>query len=250
METPNLWHKRYLSGLKIAFLLLVATLASLPSLAQVDVMGSRENLPNYDERFLTYGFTLGGHTSSLRPKFSEAFRSPDYSDTFNILPGTPFGFSIGFLANFRMAEYLDVRLMPKVAFYDYTLKFETVQQETEAEQVFADFTTVDIPISLKFKSQRRGNHRVFVTGGMTPIIDVTGKKQREENFENGLRLTGNNLTADVGFGADFYFPLFKFSPEIRYSYGVKDVLENRTNQVGRAFDRLGTHIIGVYLVFN
>ncbi|EMR03595.1 type IX secretion/gliding motility protein PorT/SprT [Cesiribacter andamanensis] len=250
METTHLWHKRHLSGLKISLLSLLLALACLPARAQVETRGSQENLAGYDDRFLTYGFTLGGHTSTLRPKFSEAFADPSFSDTLNIIPGVPFGFSIGFLANFRLAQYLDFRVMPKVAFYDYTLKFETRQQEATTRDALADFTTIDIPLSLKYKSQRRGNHRMFITGGMTPIIDVTGKKQREENTEGGLRLTGNNLTADVGIGADFYFPLFKFSPEIRYSYGVRDVLQNKENQLGRAFDRLGTHIIGVYLVFN
>jgi hypothetical protein len=250
MEAAHLWYKRHLSGIKISFLGLMLSLATLPVQAQMDTRGDRENLPGYDDRFLTYGFTLGGHTSTLRPKFSEAFRSPSFGDTLNIIPGVPMGFSIGFLANFRAAEFLDIRLMPKVAFYDYTLKFETADQDAATKDALADFTTIDIPLSLKYKSQRRGNHRMFVTGGMTSIIDVTGKKQREVNTEAGLRLSGNNLTADVGFGVDFYFALFKFSPEIRYSYGVRDVLENKENQLGRAFDRMGTHIIGVYLVFN
>lgn len=250
METTYFWHQRHLSGLKITLLLLLLLLAGKPLLAQE---GSREYyLPAYDDRFLTYGFTIGGHTSTLRTKFSTEFTQQNsFTDTLNILPKNAFGFSIGFLASFRAAEYLNIRVMPKVAFYDYALAFETSGPNTEdTKDLVVDFTTVDIPVSLKFHSMRRGNHRMFLAGGVTPIIDVTGKKKKEENTESGLRLDGNNLTADVSFGADFYFPLFKFSPEIRYSYGLRDVLDNKTNKVGRAFDRLGTHIIGVYLVFN
>ncbi len=248
METTHFWHKRHLLSLKVTLLLLLA-LAGKPLLAQE----SREYyLPTYDDRFLTYGFTLGGHTSTLRPKFSNGFiEDGAFRDTINILPRNAFGFSIGFLANFRAAEYLTIRVMPKVAFYDYALKFETTPSiANPPSDVVVDFTTVDIPISLKFRSMRRENHRMFMAAGVTPVIDVTGKKKREENSESGLRLRGDNLTADVSFGADFYFPLFKFSPEIRYSYGLRDVLDNKSNQVGRAFDKLGTHIIGVYLVFN
>lgn len=140
--------------------------------------------------------------------------------------------------------------MPGVGFYDYKLSFVTTPNAEKLPDIVVDFTTANIPVSLKFNSQRRGNHRMFMTGGVTPIIDITGKKKREENFESGLRLNGNNLTADVGFGADFYFPLFKFSPEVRYSYGLKNILENKNSDVGQAFDRLGSHMIGVYLVFN
>lgn len=245
MEISRFRHQCHLHGYQIAFIFLML-LGTFSAQAQE----SREyNLPNYDNRFVTFGFTLGGHTATLRPKFSPTFAS-QFQDTLNILPANAFGFSIGFLANFRAAEYLNVRIMPKVAFYDYKLLFETSADEVPGDPLVADFTTVDLPISLKFVSQRRENHRMFVTAGITPVIDVTGKKTKEENYESGLRISGNNLTADLGFGADFYFPLFKFSPEIRYSYGVKDVLESKTTQVGRAFDGLGTHIWAVYLVFN
>lgn len=249
MEISSFWHKCHLCSYKIALLLLLSLVSKVAT-----AQASREYyLPTYDDRFVTFGFTLGGHTSTLRPKFSKTFvNQAQFRDTLNILPANSFGFSIGFLANFRAAEYLNIRVMPKVAFYDYKLSFQT-RSNASAEptkDVVADFTTVDIPISLKFRSMRRGNHRMFLTGGVTPIIDVTGKKKKEENFESGLRLSGDNLTADVGFGADFYFPLFKFSPEIRYSYGVKDILDNKTNNVGRAFDRMGSHIVAFYLVFN
>lgn len=247
METTLLWHQRPLFSIKVIALLLLV-LVSRPAFSQE----SREyNLPTYDERFLTYGFILGGHTSTLRPKFSKEFTNGQtFANVINILPSNAFGFSISFLANFKAAEYLSIRVMPGVAFYDYKLEFETPPNAEPVSDIIVDFTTANIPVSLKFNSQRRGNHRMFLTGGVTPIIDITGKKKREENFESGLRLDGNNLTADVGVGADFYFPLFKFSPELRYSYGLKNVLENKNNEIGRAFDRLGSHMIGIYLVFN
>lgn len=250
METSLIWHKCHLLGYKIALSLLLVGVGQ-PLFAQV----SKEYyLPNYDNRFVTFGFSLGGHTSTLRPEFSQEFtRDGAFRDTLNILPANAFGFSIGFLGNFRAADHLTIRIMPKVAFYDYKLSFDMADTSPDApvaDPVVVDFTTVDIPISLKFMSMRRGNHRMFLAGGVTPIIDVTGKKKKEENMEAGLRLSGDNLTADVGFGGDFYFPLFKFSPEIRYSYGLRDVLDKKNDQVGRAFDRLGTHMIGIYLVFN
>lgn len=250
MEIFNLWRKRNLRGLQVGLLLLL-TMFAVTANAQETVNMNQENLSYGETRFISFGFLLGGHSSSLRPKFSKAFTSPAFSDTINITTGSPFGFSIGFLTNFKVAQYLDIRLMPKVAFYDYKLSFQTTTPNDEAvKDALADFTTVDVPISFKYKSMRRGNHRMFITGGVTQIIDVTGKKQKEENSENGLRLNGNNTTADIGFGADFFFPLFKFSPEIRYSYGLTNVLDSRSNNLSRAFDRMGTQVIGIYLVFN
>jgi hypothetical protein len=211
---------------------------------------SRENLIGYDDRLLTYGFTLGMHTSTLRIKFSEEFTGSRFDSVANIVSPNGFGFSIGFLASLRAAQYLDVRVMPKVGFYQYSVDLQDTNVETPDQNYFADFTTIDLPVMFKFKSQRRKNFRMFYVAGVTPTIDVTGKKQRQENAEEGLRLTGDNLSMEIGFGTDIYFPLFKFSPEIRYSYGLVDVLQNSQNDIGQAFQRLNTQGISLYLIFN
>ncbi len=264
MQTSYFWNKLHLYRNKInaafsvylVLLLLAGGAVHAQSPAVTNSYGegkdskARRNLIGYDDRLLTYGFTLGMHTSTLRIKFSEEFTSSRFDSVANIVSPNGFGFSIGFLANLRAAQYLDIRLMPKVGFYQYSVDLQDTNPETPDQNYFADFTTIDLPLMLKFKSQRRKNFRMFYVGGATPTIDVTGKKQRQENAEEGLRLTGNNLSLEVGFGADIYFPLFKFSPEIRYSYGLVDVLENNQNNVGQAFQRLNTQGISLYLIFN
>ena len=263
MQTSYFWNKLHLYRNKIIGLnlLLVLLLACGSAYAQAPTVTnsygekkrtsqSRENLIGYDERLFTYGFTLGTHTSSLRIKFSEEFTSSRFDSVANIVAPNGFGFSIGFLANLRAAQYLDVRVMPKVGFYQYSVDLQDANAETPDRNYFADFTTIDLPLMVKFKSQRRKNFRMFYVAGVTPTIDVTGKKQRQENSEDGLRLTGDNLSMEVGFGTDIYFPLFKFSPEIRYSYGLVDVLQNNQNDVGMAFQRLNTQGISLYLIFN
>lgn len=263
MQTSYFWNKLHLYSNKIAgFSLLVLLLSTGAAYGQAPAVTnsygekrtshSRENLIGYDDRLLTYGFTLGVHSSTLRIKFSDEFTETNgrFDSVANIVSPNGFGFSIGFLASLRAAQYLDVRLMPKVGFYQYSVDLQDTHAETPDQNYFADFTTIDLPLMLKFKSQRRQNFRMFYVGGITPTIDVTGKKQREENSEDGLRLTGDNLSMELGFGADFYFPLFKFSPEIRYSYGLVDVLQNNQNDVGQAFQRLNTQGISLYLIFN
>ncbi len=254
MHTINVWDKLYLPGQKI-ILFFIAGLLLLagPAFSQKNsVLKSRENLIDYDQRLLTYGFTLGIHSSSVRLKYDDTFtQSPGPFDTVaNVTTPTGVGFSIGFLANLRLLQYLDVRLMPKVGFYQYSVNYQYFPATSPDENFFADFTTVDLPVMLKYKSARRKNFRMFYVGGITPTIDVTGKKQREENEQEGLRLSGDNLSMEIGFGTDIYFPLFKFSPEIRYSHGLVNVLSSRQNDIGQGFSRMGTQSIALYLIFN
>ena len=248
MQTSFPWNKLNLYRQKVVlFSLFGFLLLSLPAYSQ-NPARSRENLPEYDERLLSYGFTLGVHSSALRLRFADQFTKN--GEIANIVARNGGGFSIGFLTNLRLAQYLDVRLMPKVGFYQYSIDYQFTDPDIEAENFFADFTTIDLPLMMKYKSQRRGNYRMVYVGGVTPTIDVTGKKQRQENEEEGLRLKGDNLALELGFGTDVYFPLFKFSPEIRYSYGLINVLSNNQNEVGQNFRRMGTQSISLYLIFN
>jgi hypothetical protein len=250
MQNPNLWNKLHLYGQKISIIVLLLLLVQTAS-AQNTAKMARENLPDYDERPLTYGFSLGLHASALRPRFSQAFTSSAYDSVANIVPQNSAGFSIGFLTSFRLFQYLDLQFMPKVAFYDYSMSYRYTQAGLAAQDGFADFTVVDFPLLLKYKSQRRGNYRMFVLGGVTPTLDVTGKKQKSRNREEGgLRLKGDNLSLEAGVGTDIYFEFFRFSPQIRYAYGLTDVLDNKDNAYGRAFDRINTHSVALYLVFN
>lgn len=271
MQTSYVWNKLHLYRQKVGLLLLLGFLCSAASvnaqrrqpeadqgLSSSSLYGqnrgnrSSQHLIEYDRRLLTYGFTLGVHSSTLRLNFSDAFASTQngYDTVANIVSPNAFGFSIGFLANLRLLQFLDVRVMPKVGFYQYSINHQFVSGYHDTRNFFSDFTTIDLPVMLKYKSQRRQNFRMFYVGGLTPTIDVTGKRQREENEEDGLQLNGDNLSFEVGFGSDIYFPLFRFSPEIRYSYGLVNVLKNQHNDVGMAFRRMTTQSISLYLVFN
>ena len=248
MQTSFSWNKLNLHRKKIVFFFLSGFLLfSIPAFSQ-NPANSRENLIEYDQRLISYGFTLGVHSSALRLRFSDGFTKND--TVANIVGRNGGGFSIGFLTNLRLAQYLDLRLLPKVGFYQYSVDYQFLNPDYPEENFFADFTTIDLPLMLKYKSQRRGNYRMFYVGGVTPTIDVTGKKQRQENEEEGLRLKGDNLSLELGFGTDIYFPLFKFSPEIRYSYGLINVLSNKQNELGQNFTRMGTQAISLYLIFN
>lgn len=251
MHTPYFWHQLHLHGKKISFFCVLLFLAGMAYGQSNRVRQEKQHLPDYDERTLTYGFTLGLHSAALRAQFSPTFNTARYDSVANIIPRNSVGFSIGFLGSFRIFEYLDLQFMPKVAFYDYVLRYHYTSGSQEPEDGFADFTVIDFPVMLKYKSQRRGNYRMFLIGGVTPTVDVTGKKQKNRNQEEGgLRLKGDNLALEAGVGTDIYFEFFKFSPQIRYSYGLSNVLNNQENEFGAAFDRLSTHSVALYLVFN
>ncbi len=203
------------------------------------------NLPNYDTRFLRYGFLIGIHRSNYELRYSDTWL--DSVNIHSIQPQNSFGFTLGFIVNAHLAEHFDIRFLPSVGFYEHMVEYNYLNRPQEIQNVEA--TNIELPILLKYKSQRRGNVRMYVIGGTKFSIEASGKKE-EDGVEDGLFTKSNNISIEAGFGFDMYFPLFKFSPEIRYSRGISNVLQPRVNRFTTSIDRLTNNSITLYLLFE
>jgi hypothetical protein len=173
-----------------------------------------KNNPNYDNRKLTYGFLIGIHSSIYQIKYSDKFVTPALDTVSAVLPSWSSGFSLGFIVNYRLTEFLDLRLTPEVAFYENKVRYQFTNDPPIDETV--ENTIVEFPILLKYKSERRGNIRMYMVGGVKPGIEASGKKNVDQTKPT-LEIKETHLNLEAGFGFDLYYPLFKFSPEIRFS---------------------------------
>lgn len=247
MQSSYIWNKLYLYGPKIVLLLLMAIVMGQDGLAQKRRWVNQNN-PNYDDRKLSYGFLIGLHTTAYKIKYADQFVTQSFDSVYSIEPGWSPGFSLGFIVNYRITDLLDFRVTPKVAFYEHTLRYRYTD-ETPTEEHLVETTMVELPLLLKYKSERRGNIRMYMIGGLKPALEASGKKDREK-ASSALGITGTNLSLEAGFGFDLYYPLFKFSPEIRFSRGIVNILENTTNRYGQPLQRVNTNTVTLYLLFQ
>ena len=58
---------------------------------------------------------------------------------------------------------------------------------------------------------------MYFTGGVTTGIQVGGKNA-------GVNLEKINYEVSYGVGFDFYWQLFKFAPEVRFSHGLNSIV--------------------------
>lgn len=247
MQTSYIWNKLHLYGPKIIVALIVLLGAAQEGYSQKQPWVNINN-PNYDQRKLTYGFLIGLHTTAYQIKYADRFVTQNFDTVYSVEPGWSPGFSLGFIVNYRLTDLLDFRITPKVAFYEHTLRY-LYTDETTTEEKLVETTMVELPFLLKYKSERRGNVRMYMIGGVKPALEASGKKDLE-NTSNTLGIKGMNLSLEAGFGFDLYYPLFKFSPEIRFSRGIVNVLENTTNKYGQPLERVNTNTITLYLLFQ
>ncbi len=228
---------------KITFLLLLLPLASYGQIFK----WARMHNPHYDDRKISYGFMIGLHTSAYQVKYSDAFVTPKLDTVHSVIGSFSAGFSLGFLVNMHLNEFLDLRIMPKAGFYDHKLTY--YYTNAPSTQQFVETTMVEFPLLLKYKSMRRGNVRMYMVGGFTPGIEASGKNDVQSSTDN-LAINKANLSIEGGLGFDFYFPLFKFSQEIRFCRGLVNMLANDPSAYHTPISRLNTNTISVYFIFQ
>ncbi len=207
---------------------------------------ARQHNPNYDTRLISYGFMIGLHTSAYQVTYADEFVTPQYDTVSSVMAQFSPGFSLGFLVNYRVNEFLDFRVMPKAGFYTHKLRYTYTDESTD--QQFIESTHVELPLLLKYKSMRRGNVRMYMIGGITPGIELSGKNEIKSS--SGLDIRKSNVQLEGGIGFDFYFPLFKFSQEIRFARGIINVLGDDPSVYSDPLKRLNTNTVSVYFVFQ
>lgn len=245
MQVTNLWSQFALHRNKI---ILVFCLGLAPVVSQGQIFKwARQNNPNYDERLISYGFMIGLHTTAYQVTYSDKFVTAPFDTVHSVMPEFSPGFSLGFLVNYRVNEFLDLRLMPKAGFYTHKLRYTYTDETTRLQ--FVETTHVEFPILLKYKSMRRGNVRMYMIGGVTPGFELSGKNDIQSSSAT-LDIRKNNLQLEAGLGFDFYFPLFKFSQEIRFARGISNMLGTDTSIYSDPLKRLNTNTIAVYFIFQ
>lgn len=246
MHTTDIWNKFNIYRRKVVILIVIVFgVCSKSSFGQLRTPDM--NNPNYDDRLISYGFLIGLHTTGYQMKYADAFDGID--SLHSIQTDNSPGFSLGFIVNLKWTEFLDVRLLPKVAFYEHKLQYIRTNAPILTETV--ESTVVEFPLMLKYKSVRRNNLRMYIVGGAKYGIEASGKNKDNNTTEEGLLIQGSNVSLDFGFGFDIYYPLFKFSPELRFSRGVSNMLlADKSNDFSLGVKSLKVNTITLYLLFQ
>lgn len=244
MQATYFRNKLALYRYQIILVLLVA----LPAVAHGQFFKwARQNNPNYDQRTLSYGFMIGLHTTAYQVTYADQFVTTAFDTVHSVQAEFSPGFSLGFLVNYRLHEFVDLRLMPKAGFYTHKLRY--VYTDETFDQQIVETAHVEFPILLKYKSMRRGNVRMYMIGGVTPGFEISGKNDIQSTSAS-LDIRNNNIQLEAGLGFDFYFPLFKFSQEIRFARGISNMLGPDRSIYSEPLKRLNTNTIAVYFVFQ
>ncbi len=197
------------------YILLMATFAlTLATMAQERVV---QNKPFIDERPWHYGFHIGLHDQSLK-LINNGFVDPATGAQWMAENDRQnFGFSVGILGDWRITRQLALRVSPGLHFGSKHIGFRNQADGTRRSQDLKT-TYVAVPVDLKIAAPRFNNYRPYLVGGFSAMYDMTNAKGEM------LRTKALQTFVQIGMGCDFYLPFFKLNPELKFYFGLGDVL--------------------------
>lgn len=216
-----------------------------------------------DEQIFSPGFVFQFISSEYKifkkPSWQEPYENPDVPGQYltgqlKSISSTPSpGFGLGFIAAFKLQEHTDLRITPALMFLDRTLNYEYEDPAMNRQQKVPT-TTVEFPLGIKLKSDRRLNFRSYILAGGKYSMDIISKKKTDDS---GLALTEKFVknkksffSYEVAIGFDFYFEWFKLSPEFKLSNSIGNVLKKEDHPYSRPLEKLYTRNFQFSLYFE
>lgn len=203
--------------LKILTLVLACLAPAVPAGAR-DFNDKVQNLPYADMRRMHLGFSVGVFAADLA--FTHNGFVADGDEVWRIeQPDCQPGFTVNGLLDWRWNDYFSLRFTPGMYFGSRNVTMREYYSGRQEKQNIKS-TFVVLPVDIKFAAMRYHNARPYITGGVMPAFDVAKKKN------DIIKLKSSDLYLSVGFGCDFYLPYFKFNPEIKFCFGLSDMLRH------------------------
>ena len=204
---------------KEIILAILALVAMIPAAAGAQQLNDKLlNRPYADLRRWHLGFSIGVHTQDMRFTHN-GFVTDTGEQWFMDQPAFSPGFCVNGLVDFRLNEYFSLRLSPGLYFGNREIKMvEPVMGLSEKQNLRSVFVVA--PIDVKYSAQRYRNLRPYLTAGVMPALDVSKKRS------DFLKLKSTDVYLTVGLGCDFYLPFFKLNPEIKFCFGLTDVIQH------------------------
>lgn len=212
------------------------------------------NLPGYDRQVVHFGFLLGMNSMNFAIK-----NNPDIKqfDSVYVVESKPdIGFTLGIVSNLHIGDNFDLRFIPGLSFGSRNMTYTLKTHKNDTVTEFTPFvkkvesTYLEFPLLMKFKSRRYGNFRAYIIGGAHYSLDLASQAKVADEGKKTLKLKRSDYYYDIGFGMDFYLEYFKFSTEIRASWGIRDMLKREDHLFSQSIDALRAKCVYVTFLFE
>lgn len=199
-----------------------------------------QNMPEHDSKLYYFGLSFGLNFSQYRISYSQSFAATDTFKKIQPLWGP--GFNLGLMANLRLNKWVDARFVPSLVFAEKRLDFN-VPLTGQVQHKTVESIYMNLPLQLKFKSERLRNFRFYALVGGKFDYDLAANA-RSRKTDEFLKIKPVDVGAELGTGFEFYYPNFIFSPEIKVSQGFMNQIYVDPNlPLGNGIEKINTRMI-------
>lgn len=207
-------------SISIVFRLIIAAVAVCAPAFHAEARNDKIlNRPYADQKRIHLGFSIGMSLQDL--VFTNNGKpTSDGNEWYASVPAWSPGIDVSVLADLRLGNHFNLRFWPGMSFGSKTVEF---MSPTSDERLRQDVKSVYVllPLDLKISGIRWQNARPYVTVGAMGAFDV-GKKSNSY-----LKFNTADAYLTCGIGCDFYLPFFKLNPEIKFCFGLTDILQHK-----------------------
>ena len=193
------------------------------------------NRPYIDQRRFHYGFLAGLNLQDIELQ-QNGYKDASGNQWFAEAPNYEPGFSVGILGEFYLTKHLALRLIPTMHFGTKNMTYRNAKNNERQYQSIKS-TYISLPIDIKFSAERFNNYRPYAMVGVNPMLDLTVTRQQQ------LLLKKFDCYLEAGFGCDFYWPWFKFIPEIKFCYGLFNIIDKNRDDMTDASQLIFTESV-------
>ena len=186
------------------------------------------NLGGFDNKDYHFGVQLSYNNADF---FVKQNFQPGFQDSLLSLQhlGQP-GFNIAIIASLNLSKNFSFRLIPGISPKERILSYSFLLPDGRSlnyDKTVSSFY-IDLPINLKYRTDRINNFAAYVLVGSQLSRDMASQ-EKVNNERAGLedqvvKIKRLDWLLNAGAGFDFFMPYFKFGIELKYEYGLKNIL--------------------------
>ncbi len=178
------------------------------------------NFLDFNQKPYYFGITLAYNSSDFKIFQSRDFVLNDSIERVQSVTGP--GFNLGIVTNLKIGDHFDVRFLPTLSFAERNINYAQTSRDSRfsrrVESVF-----VEMPFHARYKSVPYHDMRLFVIAGVKYSFDVASDS-RSRNADDLVKIAPNDFAFEIGAGVQFFLPYFIFSPELKFSHGLNNIL--------------------------
>ena len=198
---------------RLLFIICVFFLSVTAVMAQKEKV---KNQPYADLKWFHLGFHVGLHAQDLI--LTNTGVATNGETWYAEIPSYSPGFSVGVIGDMYLNPYFNLRFTPTIHFGDKKFKF---REQATGEEFITNVRSsyLNFPLDVKYTALRLNNYRPYLIGGIYGSVDIGRKKG------NPILLKSTDFGFEFGLGCDIYLPYFKLCPELKFCFGLVNLLE-------------------------